>query len=162
MPCHLRTSSWNQQLWGLKLQVQAGKYKQGSPLLDRTAFQTSLQKHQVPICLFQKWECVLWVCYHQSSACGNAPALFQSHKQTRSFAMTLDSKQNPTVLFLTNTFNRLSRLLSKVANHFELLVASTNDTLYWQDPLYSSKRRKCNFLSTRKTRSQVLSRWSNF
>ena len=44
---------------GSQVAKQAGNYKQGSPLLDRTAFQTSLQKHQVPICLIQKWECVL-------------------------------------------------------------------------------------------------------
>ncbi len=149
MPCHLRTSSF-QQLWVSRTLLCrcilcADKYKQGSPLLGRTAFQTSLQKHQVPICLIQEWECgsaiiiCLWHCTGSLSI-----------NQTWGFAMTLGSKQKPNWSQLCFIFHRL---LSKVANHFELLVASTNDTLYWQDPLYSSKRRKCNFLSTRKTRS---------
>lgn len=91
---------------GSQVAKQAGKYKQGSPLLDRTAFQTSLQKHQVPICLIQKWECVL----------GSAIlALFQLHNQTWSCAMTLDSKQNhakPNCCFLpTSLIDSWAKLL---------------------------------------------------
>ena len=148
---------------GSQVAKQAGKYKQGSPLLDRTAFQTSLQKHQVPICLIQKWECVLGsaIINHLLVAMHRLSFKHTSKREALPWRL-IPSKTQLCCFLLTSSIDSIYRLLSKVANHFELLVASTNDTLYWQDPLYSSKRRKCNFLSTRKTRSQVLSRWSNF